>query len=783
MKPVWRILCFPLLLLGSASVTAATPGPERAVASSPLDAITQQMPRSSPVRAELIADVEAVAAGRVFLLGVHFRIDPQWHIYWSNSGDSGLPTRIRWRLPEGFEAGPLQWPAPEWFEESAEITTYGYADSVLLFSEITPPDQLNTRNAWTFAADVSWLMCRENCIPGEASLELDLPAGSSQSSPQKPLFDRFREHVPRPIEHEAVPLSVTLPEATPLLRGTQPHTIRLEVKPHEPWTFPETHPQPPVRLFPDPPDTWKAGHPVIVSQAKDETRFDWTFRARDHAENGHTKLGLVVRATLNHPDRAEQRTVAARIGIPVERVEPGAPAPVRSATPGRTSSEPTPPGGAPSEPTASHLDGLALWKALFYAFLGGLILNIMPCVLPVISLKVLGFVQQAGQEGTRVFRFGLTFGLGVLVSFGLLAGAVILLKNLGTQVGWGFHLQQPRFIIILAAIVLAFGLSLLGVFEVNLPGLAAGGLDNATRREGYLGTFSNGVLATVLATPCTAPFLGPAMAIAFTQPAWLILTFFLTVGLGLTAPYIVLSSHPGWLRFLPRPGPWMETFKQLMGFLLLATTVWLLSVVGAQLGVPGLVWTLAFLLTVGIACWLFGKACSLRTTRLRRGIHVTLAFILIVTGYLWFAEQHLQARADPERPAGGIAWREYAQPRVRTLVEQGHAVFVDFTADWCVTCKVNERVVLSTEKVRRAFERTGVVPFKADWTQRDPEIARVLADLGRSGVPVYVIYPANRYETPVLLPTILTPGMVVEALEQNAPPDPPTEATGHHESP
>jgi thiol:disulfide interchange protein DsbD len=417
------------------------------------------------------------------------------------------------------------------------------------------------------------------------------------------------------------------------------------------------------------------------------------------------------------------------------------------------------------------------WYFLLLAFLGGMILNVMPCVLPVISLKVMSFVRQAEEERGRVLRLGLAYGAGVLASFAALAAAVVALKAAGTQVGWGFQLQEPRFVIAMTAVVLAFALSLFGVFTVELPGAATARLADGASREGYGGSFVSGVLATALATPCVGPLLGVALGFAFTQAAWVIVVFFLTVGAGLAAPYVLLAANPAWLRALPRAGPWMETVKHLMGFALVGTLVWLLSVLGGQLGTQGMAETLAFLAAVALGCWLIGLGQRPWSGRWTSRMTWALALAAVAVGYAFFPGRFLRnwspegagsQRVASLRTTGGIEWLPFSLARVEELVADRRTVFLDFTADWCLTCKVNEKGTLASARVAAAFKRHGVAAVRADWTTRDETIRRVLAQLGASGVPLYVILPAERPEQPIMLPSLLTPGLIEEKLEKAA---------------
>ena len=436
-----------------------------------------------------------------------------------------------------------------------------------------------------------------------------------------------------------------------------------------------------------------------------------------------------------------------------------------------------PPPSAPATDPAPAAAGLSflsdrpnveypLWQMLLYAFIGGLILNVMPCVLPVISLKIMSFVRQSGEDPRRIFSLGLMFGAGVLGSFLVLSLAAIAFKAVvGETAGWGFQLQSPRVVIVLSAVLLALSLSLFGVFSIDLPGAATNKLAGAGGREGYGGAFFNGILATILSTPCSAPFLGTAIGFAMFQPAPVIVLFFLVVGLGLATPYVLLSANPRWLRFLPKPGGWMETFKQVMAFPMLAVLAWLIWVLGGQAGNDSVAMALAFLIAVGFACWLIGRY-EYRNTRARR-IAVVSALALVIAGYFFFPERHLQAMASlaaaepagkaaqaPEEWANGIEWEPFSVAAVERLTADNRTVFLDFTADWCTTCKFFEGTVLNTDRVAELFSRYDVAPVKADWTRRDPVIGQVLAQFGKAGVPLYVILPAGRPEDAIVMDAI-----------------------------
>jgi thiol:disulfide interchange protein DsbD len=404
--------------------------------------------------------------------------------------------------------------------------------------------------------------------------------------------------------------------------------------------------------------------------------------------------------------------------------------------------------------------GLGLLLALVFAFAGGVILNLMPCVFPVLSVKVLGFVEQAGQDPARARNHGLIFGAGVVVAFWILAALLLALRAGGESLGWGFQLQSPTIVALLALLLFGLGLSLSGLFDIGL-GLTRLGAAGAGR--GYGDSFLTGGLAVLVATPCTAPFMGAALGFALVQPPLAGMAVFTALALGLAAPYVVLASVPGLLRRLPRPGAWMETFKQLLAFPLYATVVWLVWVFGQQVGINAVAVLLLGMTLLAFAAWLAGRTGSSRAAMVRTAA-VLLA--LVAAGVSVFGSRAVAA--SPEALATSSAWEPWSETRVAELRAEGRPVFVDFTAAWCLSCQVNERVALSSASVRSAFAAADVALLKADWTSRDAEIAAALEGFGRSGVPLYVLYPADPAGAPELLPALLSPGTVVEAVERAA---------------
>lgn len=425
-----------------------------------------------------------------------------------------------------------------------------------------------------------------------------------------------------------------------------------------------------------------------------------------------------------------------------------------------------------------------------FALVGGFILNFMPCVLPVIAIKVMSFLEQADEEPARVRNLGLVFTAGIISAFMVLALIVLSVRAAGQSVGWGFQFQYPGFVIGMCVIVLLLSLSLFGMFYVAPPP-GQDGLDKLANREGYLGTFFKGVLATTLSTPCTAPFLGAALGFAFAQPPLIVLGIFFASGLGMALPYVFLTANPKWMKFLPKPGAWMEKFKECMGFILLATVIWLLGVLASQVGSEGVMWTSFFLLSVSISAWIISRYTDLSSTTEQKVKAWSAALIVFGLGFYLFVYQQKSimqgltatnsasnvstisssaktaSRVEEGITALEIAWVPFSVDSLNEALNSGKTVFLDFTADWCLTCKVNEKTVLDTAIVKDKFKELDVLTMKADWTNRDPDITKLLSRFKRSGVPLYVVFPAGRPGEPHPLPDgILTADMVIDALKE-----------------
>jgi thiol:disulfide interchange protein len=653
------------------------------------------------VHATLVTDRATVQAGQKFRVGVLYKIEPEWHIYWKYAGDSGIPTEINWHLPPGFQVGPLQWPLPSRDKEPGDLEVFAYSSEVLLYSEVTAPATLPA-GPIPVKADSKWLVCKSSCVPGEANLSLELNSGSAQAAADPTLFQQYAAQVP-----QALPTNYQLS----ISRRAQQVTV----------AFSGMGSSASLDFYPEPPPVVVVGHGKqsgrtvifsIDSEGKSLNQLGGTAVIKDGAK---TEAFQVPAQELN-------KSSATAAG---DRVQ--------------------------------TLDLAALLQAVGYALLGGLILNVMPCVLPVISLKILGFVSEAGGRSDKSLRLALAFAGGILACFGLLAVGVVALRGAGANVGWGFQFQDERFVLIIACIVFAFALNLLGVYEITVSAGATGGLARLASGQGYASAFFQGVFATVLATPCTAPFLGTASAFAFAQPPLITFLIFFSVGIGMAAPYLLLAANPKWLTYLPKPGEWMMRVKQVFGFLLLGTILWLAWIVGQLKGVQEMVVLGALLLIIGIIAWIKGSfwspIASARTKWLSAGA-IAAVVVLAVAGYSFFTA--------PSK----LAWQKFSQESLDAALDSGHPVFVDFTADWCITCKANERFAIDTATVRNAFAQRRVITLRADWTNGDPVITEILKRHGRAGVPMYLVYPGGKNREPAVLPELISAQNVLDALKQ-----------------
>src|ERR1700722_12461476 len=672
-------------------------------------ALAVAAPVTGPVRAqhltvELLPLNGSIQPGATELVGLHFTLDKGWHVYWVNAGDSGEPPSIKWNLPAGITAGAMQFPAPRRLP-LGPLMDFGYEDEVLFPITLSAGSALKAPSAVEIPAHVDWLVCREVCIPGRADLILPLQVTAQKGPPdpgRQALFDRFRNLLPQPLPASAKAVFATDPSSFALALTGHPETTA-EFFPLDQSQIVNAAPQP-VR---------GVSNGIVISLKKDEN-----FRAQLAQLNGVLLLGDGSAYEIHAP-----------------------------------------PGALPAGAPGAREGALNLLRFVSLAFLGGMILNLMPCVFPVLFIKGLALVESLRHEPKRVRTHGLVYALGILVSFWAVVALLLALRAGGRQLGWGFQFQSPGFVAVMALLLFFLGLSLAGMFEIGLTVTNTG--SSLAARSGYAGSFFTGVLAMVVATPCTAPFMGAAIGFALAQSAGSAFAVFTALALGLAAPYLLLTFHPVWMRYLPRPGAWMEVLKQATAAPIFATVIWLVWLFASSAGVDALTALLAAFLLLAIAGWILGRWPARRLS----SVFAISVVVLAVATPLYALWKFPPVDAGAARASRGHAgWEPYSRAAIEQYRAQGRPVFVDFTARWCLSCQVNERVVLDREDVRRRLRDSGIVLVRADWTKHDESIASALTELGRSGVPTYVVYRPG--QPALLLPEVLTPGVVFGALDQ-----------------
>ena len=710
-----------------------------------LAALALQAAQAAPVktdhtRAELLVETASVQPGEPFTLGLSLSPDPGWHTYWINPGDAGKPAKLRWDTPEGLEFSDLKFPAPG-FVPFMSMMSYGYNESTLLLVNVSQTQPVSG-DQLLIKARASWLVCDDQlCIPERANLELTIPisaGGGSDSGGEEwrtAAFSEARALIPQSADWPAVFFqsgdSVVFDISTPLSLQEASNL----------YLFPEA-----------------AG--MIDHTAAQQVGL-WADRVRVSVPTGprvarYEETGLVLSVDMEGAPRQSFSLIAQRADEPDDAAA-AAPAGL-SATPGGSSHAAS--GGGEAGPSAGTAQsggtsGPGLWQAIGFAILGGLILNLMPCVLPILSLKALGVAQMAGEKPAAARNSGLQYLAGVLVSFLVFAALIIALRQAGEVVGWAFQMQNPLIVAILALVMVAVGLNLLGVFEINLGAGALGG--KAT--QGKAGEFFTGVLAVLVATPCTAPFMAPALGYALLQPATVTVGVFLALGLGFALPYCVMAFLPGAHRLLPRPGAWMVSFRQALAFPMLATALWLYWVLGNQAGINAL--TLALISALALGLGTFGWRRGGGKSYSRPWRTASVAGLLIVLVSIWAVPRAAVEPGNTGMDAGEIAYSEVGLDQLRSEQEP---VFAYFTADWCITCKVNEGVALKSDAVKSFFSREGIQVMVGDWTNEDPAITEVLQRHGRAGVPLYLYFKPGSAKA-LVLPQLLTPNTVIEAIE------------------
>lgn len=713
--------------------------------------------------ARLIADREVVAKGTAFRIGLELTMDDHWHTYWENPGSSGLPTTLEIEPIEGLTVGKLAFPLPKRFEDEYNMVTFGYDEKVLLIAEAVYNGPLPSL---ALKGKATWLECKEVCIPGEAGFELTLPIGEGKPA-NSALFDQFQAQIPVPYS-DSTPFTYT--SDFQFEGETWRGLVTLNAK--DGHSFTSTAEE--IQYF-----------PLAIGLLDAELT---AFKARKEGDQFHLELTHTAYVDAPEPGLALEGVVKVStqagthlVRLPLYKVKDSA-------------ATPTPPKSTTGNPAPKEGSGsFNLWVILFIAFLGGMILNLMPCVLPVLSLKVFTVIQDAGMSASHRIKHAWIVTLGVSVSFLVISMFFIVSKILGNELGVGFQFQNPYFVIGISALIFVMALNFFDVFHLEPP--ASNDLYQLTQRQGWQGAFFQGALMTILSTPCTAPLLGTAYAWALSQPPLLIFLTFQIIALGLAFPYLILCHSPKLMALLPKPGNWMNYFKHGLGFLLMGTLIWLLSVLWELTGSAGLIGTLTLLLGLAIAAYIFGQ--TFFSEHRIKGFF-WMAAVLLISGYVGMfrlydiqqpflakqkhydylrltflsesgnqASQSLLKSLEEQRTtAEEIAWVPYSQANLEYFRNQGRIVFMDFTAAWCLNCKTNEKVFIDTKTIRTAMAEKSVVMMKVDYTDKSDEITVLLKSFNRAGVPLYLFYPGN--QEPIVLPEVISKSMLLEGLSSAA---------------
>lgn len=657
---------------------------------------------------QLVAANDAIAPGGSLQAGLYFKLDKGWHVYWSNAGDSGEPPTIKWTLPEGLTAEALQFPTPQRLP-LGPLMDYGYEGEVVFPVLLHAADSLKPGTNVEAAAKVNWLVCREVCIPGKAELTLPIAVAAAGSS-GKPLAQGL-------IQSWQQKLPLALPSGAQASYAATPTGFSLALLTGKKETA--------AQFFP-------FDESQIANAAKQQVK--------------PLKNGIQIAIQKDENLKATPPSLHGLVVFPDGRSYD-----VQFAQGKLTAGE-----------SESATDAGEIVRIAGLAFLGGIILNLMPCVFPVLFIKGLALVQSSGEERSRMRAHGLVYTLGIVASFWAVVAVLLALRAGGQQFGWGFQFQSPAFVAVMALLLFFLALSLAGMFEIGLTLTSAG--SGLASQQGYAGSFFTGVLAMVVATPCTAPFMGAAIGFALAQSAAVTFAIFTALALGLAAPYLLLSFNPAWTRLLPRPGAWMEVLKQATAVPIFGTVIWLVWVFSQSAGVNALLGLLSGFLLLAIAGWVLGRwplKTSATIVAAAVGLCAVALPIYAAQKYGSFAEAATKATAAD----GPSTWEAFTPQLVENYRAQGKPVLVDFTASWCLSCQVNEKVVLDRDDVQKRLHDSGIALVRADWTRHDETIAQTLAALGRSGVPTYVLYSGVAGDPPKILPEVLTTGIVYDALD------------------
>jgi thiol:disulfide interchange protein/DsbC/DsbD-like thiol-disulfide interchange protein len=689
--------------------------------------------KTEHVEAELVPQTDGAAPGSTFYVALHQKITPGWHTYWRNPGDAGQATSIAWTLPASFSAGDIVWPAPERFM-AGPLMNYVFSDEVYLPVAITVPADAKPGQTLTLKGAVDWLVCKDVCIPEDANLSLDVPISTSPVlDPKwgKAITDTLAA-APKPAGLKATFSSgaggVTLSIVGDAVKGL--NVAHAYFFPYNGAVIDQIKPQQAMR--------GSDGLTMILAPGYDFQK-----------NKPPATLDGVIELDPRHAYEVSATPGAALVGAA------GAAPPVVTTDAGK--------GGGSAAAAAGGGSNLGLLAAVGLAFLGGIILNLMPCVFPVLSIKAAALVRHV-ESPARARTEGIAFLIGCVATFVILAAVLIAAQKAGQAVGWGFQLQSPGMVAALVLIMLAVGLNLSGVFEIGLSAQGVG--QGLAARSDIIGALFTGVLAVVVAAPCTAPFMAPAIGWALTQPPLSALLVFFALGVGLAAPFVAVSFMPALFRLLPKPGAWMDMLRKVLAFPMYGAAAYFAWVFAQQTASSALLFLLAAGVVLGFAAFLWGVSQHAVRPWASRAIALVALIAVVPISALGAGMSAPAAAVDGATagPVAGVPTQAWSPEKVASLQAAGKPIFVDFTAAWCVTCQVNERTALATQAVADAFKKTGAVYLKADWTNRNADIAKALQAEGRSGVPLYLLYDANGSATPKILPQLLTSGAVVEAL-------------------
>jgi suppressor for copper-sensitivity B len=708
----FRRACFCAALVGLAFASAPAGAAEAA---------TSDWARTDQSAVRLIAATDAVGSGGTIQAGLEFELKPGWKTYWRTPGDAGFPVSVDWTGSTNLAAAEMAWPAPHRFSLFG-LDTFGYQNQVVFPIAVRaekPGEPIGLR------AKVSYLICEQVCIPYESNLAMDLPAGTPTPTGNAQLINRYLSQVPGDGARHGLKLervAIGSDAAKPTLEIVARSTLL-------PFAAPDVIVEAPAGLYFAAPQ---------VTLGADGMRADLSIAVTQDA--GAPALADAD-LTLTLVDGVRGLEQKLRVGA-------------GWGTPGEAIASSAAPASAPPTSTAT------LWPMLLVALLGGLILNVMPCVLPVLSLKLLGLVGHAQESPGAVRRGFLASAAGILVAFAALAGALLLLKAMGGTIGWGIQFQQPWFLVAMTLLLTLFAANLWGWFEIPLPA-RVGNLAGVGRPAGLGGQFATGIFATLLATPCSAPFVGTAIGFALARGPVEIVAIFLALGLGFAAPYLLVAAAPSLARLLPRPGRWMIALRRLLGLLLAGTAIWLLTVLAGEVN-RMVVWVIGIIsLGIAFALWL--------RHRLPDGLRLAspaAVGLLTIAAFIAPAQLASPRTAEVAVAASG-PWQSFDEAAIPALVREGKTVIVDVTADWCVTCLVNKRLVLESADIAGRLAQPSVVAMKADWTKPDEAIARYLAAHGRYAIPFNIVYGPGAPDG-ILLPELLTPASVQDALNKAA---------------